>query len=184
MQNVTKRVGIIGAAAAATGLIVGGIALPANAATNDSEDTRTTTTVPTSVATDALDYLSVSDILHSVHVSPSVGDVNVGPLVGDVASGNTVGDVASGNPVASGNEANGNAVGSGNSAPIGSGNDTTAPIGSGNSTGNGASVGDGTDVGASVSDLGASISDSVKGTVDDALKGVTGTGDLGAVLGR
>ncbi|WP_434318285.1 hypothetical protein [Leifsonia sp. P73] len=184
MNNVTKRVGIRGGAAVvASGLIVGGLALPANAETSNNTDTAPTTT--TAVAPHTLDYLSVSDILHSVSAPVTVGPVVQGPVASGNASGNTVGPVASGDPVASGNQANGNSVGSNDSTPVASGNN--APVGSGNDTsaGNGtrvsAPVRSGDTTGASLSNLGASVTDSVNSAVSDALKGLNGTS---GVLGR
>jgi hypothetical protein len=194
MKNVTKRVGILGGTAAlVSGLAIGGLALPANAATGDSADTTQSTTqstTRTSSTSTVLDGITLGRFAHFVrdanvgNGSLIDGPVVQGPLTGDIASGNTAGDVASGNPVASGNDVSGNPVasGNGNNSPVASGNQAngnSAADGSANGNSATAPVGSGNDT--SLSDIGSQISSSVKSTVDDALKG---TSDLGAALGR
>ncbi|GAB3809012.1 hypothetical protein GCM10028798_36100 [Humibacter antri] len=199
MNNFTKRAGMLGGAAAlATGLVVGGMAIPANASTPSHAASSHSSDSATSVSPRTLDYLSFSDVAGRLHLMPRTdvgngtlvnGSLVNGPLVGPVASGDTVGDVASGNPIASGNEVNGNAVASGNST----GNDNSVPVASGDSTlvasGNATSAGNGDSVTApigsgntaSLKNLGAALSSSVDNTVDNALNSTAG---LGGLLGR
>jgi len=204
MNNFAKRAGIIGATGvAASALFIGGFVAPANASEvpNSGHSTPQSNSVSsdqskTSTSVDLLRELSTSV---PVLLQPRDNSLISGGLVntGDVASGTQVGDVASGNPIASGNStANGNETANGNDVPVASGNEV--PVASGNETsaGNGnstpvasgdsatAPIGSGNDTSTDLSNIGASVTDSVNSTVDGALQGVTGGLGLGGVLGR
>lgn len=187
MNTITKRLSAFGIAGiAASAIIVGGLAAPAQASEQGSpqltgtDGSSAAQTVDFGLLTDALTgnqaagtgvagndaSLLGGGVLNAPLVNGPVVDRSLTSDVGDVASGNEVG--------------NGTSIGNGNDVPVASGNDTsvtapvtapveapvtapvTAPIGSGNFV-----------TGGNVGDIGSSVND-----------GSLGGLDLGAVLGR
>lgn len=206
MNTITKRIGTFGAAgAAASVLVIGGLAVPAQASGFDRSNAASDHDYSYSETVDLLggvlgDGISGNESVGNGIVGNDTSLLNGGLLNGDIANGDIanggivnaplvdgpllddsltsdIGDVASGNAVASGNDTSVEApVDVPVEAPIGSGNDVEAPVGSGNDT----SVGDtGTgDIG--TGDIGAEVNDLVDNTLDDAIGDI----DLGAILGR
>ncbi|TFC95926.1 MULTISPECIES: hypothetical protein [Cryobacterium] len=199
MNTITKRLSAFGVTGvAATALLIGGLAAPAQASEPDrSTDTSSSVEALDTADLDALGSLARGGVLFDALTGNTGGNLLVsptvnGPLVdrsltgdlGDVASGNEV----SGNDVGNGTEiGNGAAIGSGNDVPVVSGNDTdvtapvTAPIDvpvdAPIDAPVDAPVGSGNDAALDgISDIDTSVTD----TVDGALDGL----NLGAVLGR
>ena len=187
MNTITKHtnirkitaLGITGAAASA--LIIGGFAAPAQAFDGDSASTTTSTSTDNSSEQNRLDIigdlfnLSGNDstgngVLGNDTSLGGVGNGGLvnGPLVNDSLNSD-IGDVASGNEV-------------GNDASVGNGNDVVAPIEAPVTApvdaGNGTDVGTDLD-GVDVDDINSGDND---GSVDSIVNDVLG--DLGLGLGR
>ena len=123
MNTITKRLSAFGVTGvAASALLIGGLAAPAQAAEPEQESN-------TSSSVEAVDAIGTGDNLGAARL----GDADLNILT-DALTGNTggnlliapaVGDVASGNEVG-----NGTSVGNGTEVPVASGNDTTvtAPV--------------------------------------------------------